>query len=88
MTVSELLKALRNANPEVTVLFMEATVDTRNAVRVHDMVNAWRDWANRLQRAAGKHEIFKPIDRVLAETARAPDGEEPYLYKVALLAGM
>jgi hypothetical protein len=43
MKVSELLKALQNADPEATVLFMEATVDTRHAVKVHDVVNAWRD---------------------------------------------
>ena len=71
MKVSELLKVLQNADPEATVLFMEATVDTRHAVKVHDVVNAWRDWANRLPRAAGQYEIFRPIDRVLAETARA-----------------
>jgi hypothetical protein len=40
MKVSELLKALQNADPAATVLFMEATVDTRHAVKVHDVVNA------------------------------------------------
>jgi hypothetical protein len=55
MKVSELLKALQNADPDATVLFMEATVGTRHAVNVHDVVNAWRDWANRLPRAAGQY---------------------------------